>query len=150
MASSSTSRIYPRSAPSSSNTALRTYFDLLPPTARTLYRLLGDITALNNIVRAFGGVTLHIPARWHLMKKHALCPLLTDEQMRTLHNYYKGTEFYMPRCTRALLQTRNAMMIQKFSTLAAKGQSSGRIVQALALEFAMTDRRVWSILKTVA
>ncbi len=125
----------------------------LPDAARTLYDVFKSNNLLIKIIGRYGGCTLHIPAKWPPVgqsanfKGHVLRRVLSPEQMRLMVAHYGGTDLYVPKCSKYILQLRNASIINEFSKKIAKGKSTGDVVQWLARRYRLSDRRIWHILK---
>ncbi len=120
----------------------------LPETAYILRVLLQDDAALLAILRGFGGQTLRVPARWPWRgDNNALHQMLSEAQMKKIVAHFGGTDLYIPKCARYVLQLRNACIIQNYSKATQNGVSSGEAVQQLARQNNLSDRRIWGILK---
>lgn len=148
-ACSNTAPPLPRRAGSSA-ASLRRCLHILPRTARDLVRVLGGLEPVLALVSALGGVTVRVPARRGETRAagDTLRAVVGPWGLRRLVEHYGGTELYIPRCAQPLRRVRNAAIIENFSACAAQGESSGAAVRRLALEYGLSDRRIWEILKT--
>ncbi len=128
----------------------------MPDAARTIYSIMKSNEILLKLIGRFGGCTLHIPAKWPPLgqssnyKGHALRRVLTPQQMQAMVAHYGGTDLYIPKCTKYLLQLRNNTIIQSFTKAVQQGRSTGNVVQWLARRYRLSDRRIWDILKSDA
>lgn len=121
----------------------------LPLMGRTLVRLLRDIDATLQVVAAFGGTTLHIPAERsaRALARHPLRAHLTLQQMRRMVQYFAGTDVYIPRCFQAMVRVRDVSIVQRFDQGIRAGASAASVVRELAREYRLSDRWIWTILK---
>ncbi len=130
----------------------------LPESASLLGSVLNDSNTLLSLMQNFGGCTLRIPKKWppkpstkestKPKRPHALCQVLSAEQMAKVVAYFGGTEVYIPKGARYLGQVRNHEIIESYSKATGQGVSSGHVVQKLAQRYGLSDRRIWDILKT--
>ncbi len=125
----------------------------LPENAYVFGTVLNDSSVLLQLMSQFGGCTVRIPKRWPPRKKtsckrqHPLQEVLSPAQMHQIVAHFGGTEVYIPKCTRYMAEVRNAQIIQSFSHATRQGASSVHMVQRLARQYALSDRRIWDILK---
>lgn len=96
-----------------------------------------------SLVTAFGGLTI-----WPSAER--LSPVIGKETAALLASELRGAEIYIPSCRLDSLESRNARLLQKFDNMTADGVSARRAVATLAIEFKISDRMVWIILKRVA
>ncbi len=130
----------------------------LPESASLLGSVLNDANTLLALMQNFGGCTLRIPKKWppkvstkegaKPRRPHALCQVLSTEQMAKVVAHFGGTEVYIPKGARYLGQVRNHEIIESYSKATGQGVSSGHVVQKLAQRYGLSDRRIWDILKT--
>ena len=133
-------------------------YNKLPDTAYVLSTILNNNKSLLTILSSFGGRTLRIPTRWSKQssskqsskntKIHELSNMISSQQMLNLVKHYGGTEVYIPKCSKYLNEIRNAHIVAAFCKDTRQGMSSSKAVQNLALQYQLSDRRIWSILKT--
>lgn len=121
----------------------------LPRMVRDIADRLGLPAALE-LVEKLGGVTLPIPMRQSLRGETRYCFLvdkLGAELAGALCREYGGTDLYVPNCRQTLIDERNAALNRDRDELAKKGVSERKIVATLALQYRISDRNVWRILK---
>ncbi len=125
----------------------------LPDAARTLYELMQSNDVFLKIVGSFGGCTLRVPAKWppHGKKPdfrgHPLRKVLNPTQMKQMVGHYGGTDLYIPKCTKYIMELRNDAIIKGFTKFTSRGKSAGDTVRFLARRYRLSDRRIWDILK---
>ncbi len=125
----------------------------IPEAVQILETVLGSSQALLQLVQQFGGCTVRIPVRWPPRGKpqnyfgHPFRCVLTPKQMGKIVNHFKGTDLYVPKCQKYIQLIRNNSIIKSYCKETQKGVSSGQVVQHLAKRHALTDRRIWGILK---
>ncbi len=140
----------PKASQSSSNNQKNMQ---LPEAVQTLELVLGSSQALLRLVQQFGGCTLRIPTRWPPRGKpqeyfgHPFRCALTPKQMEKIVAHFGGTDLYVPKCQKYMQLVRNKNIIKSYCKETQKGVSSGQVVQHLAKRHALTDRRIWGILK---
>lgn len=121
----------------------------LPEGGRLLWRALGDVRQFRRVLAEFGGRTLRVPAQVPPVA-HPLRRRLGVLCLRRLVAALGGTEVYVPTCRALLSKLRQQEIIREFSRATAGGRSSVSVVAALAGKYALSDRRIWQILKTTA
>ena len=121
----------------------------LPASVRDLVDILGMDTVLK-LVRELGGTTFPVPKRETKqgeLRYGLLADLIGEKAADLVVYHYGGGELYIPRCAKALQNNRDAEINNKFVQGCRAGSSSTDIVNSLAKEYRLTDRRVWDILK---
>lgn len=138
-----------QAASSSATLALRDSVSALPESVQEFIKVLGNVDSALALMHAFGGQTVRMPmsGKGRGERAHPFMAHINARQMARLTQYYGGTEIYLPRCHVALCRARNALIVQKFSVRAAQGEASGPLVRQLAVEYRISDRMVWRILK---
>lgn len=132
----------------SSAPVLRQALDALPKTALELVRVLESIDAALALVAAYGGLSLRIPQLRGRDSGVAvlLLRVVSEDHVRRLARQYGGTDLYIPRCVEALRKARDVSIVEKFTACAA-ARSRCRMVRQLALEYGISERWVWKIIK---
>lgn len=124
--------------------------DKLPTSVRELVDILGMDTVLT-LIRSLGGTTFPVPKRETKqgeVRYRMLVEVIGEEAADLVVYHYGGGDMYIPRCAKALQESRDAEINSKFVRECRAGRSSTDIVNLLAREYKLTDRRVWDILKT--
>lgn len=111
----------------------------LPDSLRELAELLG-LGAAMTLVERWGGVRLHIPTCPR--DDHPLVLHLGETAAEKLAHYYGGDRITVPR-GRGLMRAVRDSAIRR---LHDKGASASE----LALEFGLTERQVWNVLRKTA
>lgn len=102
------------------------------------------------LVKRFGGTTLTIPMRATSAgqaRYGRLVSLLGRELASALCSAYPATDLYIPNCSRAAADERDAALNRDRNELAKQHFSEREIVSTLALRYKLSDRQVWRILK---
>ncbi len=114
----------------------------LPEKASELVRLIG-MAAATKLVCALGGVNIAIPkgdGRVGTVRREALIEIVGVAATDMLIAHYGGDRLWVPSCRQALLKVRNVAIVRQYER--------GKSVQDLALQYELTDRHIWTILKT--
>jgi hypothetical protein len=122
----------------------------LPDAARELAAIIGMPKTIK-LVEALGGTTFPVPKRATKageVRFWALSDAVGDDAAQKLCQHYGGVKLYIPRCTEALRNARDRAIIQQFDQETAKGRSGAEVVMELAMQYRLSDRRIWIILKT--
>lgn len=119
----------------------------LPEGGRLLWQALGDVGQFRRVLAEYGGRTLRVPAALPAAG-HPLRRRLGAQCLRRLVASLGGTEVYVPTCRALHTRLRQQEIIREFSRETARGKSSVSAVAALAGKYALSDRRIWQILKT--
>jgi len=109
--------------------------DLLPESLRDIADVIGMAATLN-LVKAYGGVRLWVPVK--LTPDHALVHAIGLQAARKLVEYCALEELWIPKAAAALRAVRDQTIRER--------RADGEQVARLALEYGLTDRRVWEIL----
>lgn len=100
-------------------------------------------TAAQALVARYGGTDIRVPigkmGRGEI--KRCLIEMMGEEVATKFMQHYGGDRLYVPRCQDFLRLERNREIIAKYD----RGDVS---VNDLALEYALTSRRITDILKT--
>jgi len=102
------------------------------------------------IVERLGGLTVRIAVRdtpAHKPPRRALAQAIGFKRECALHHHYASEILYIPRCAQLLAQQRNRAIHGAFEDLLRDGKSARSIVEILARQFGLSDRRIWAILK---
>ena len=121
----------------------------LPESVQVLYQALGNMRHLWRLLQSFGGQSLRVPQRMPAAD-HPLRRCLGRPCLQKLMAFSGGTSVYVPRCEALQGRLRQREIIEAFSASCAQGVSSTAAVAALARRFALSDRRIWQILKKEA
>lgn len=125
--------------------------DKLPTSVRELVDILGMDTVLT-LIRSLGGTTFPVPKRETKqgeVRYRMLVEVIGEEAADLVVYHYGGGDMYIPRCAKALQESRDAEINSTFLRECREGKSSTDIVNSLARKYKLTDRRVWDILKTI-
>lgn len=112
--------------------------------------ILGHETA-SRLVRALGGTTFPVPKRANAqgeVRYRMLAAVIGEEAADLLVYHFGGEDLYIPRGARAVQARRDAEINAAFVRETRAGRSSTDVVNGLARQYKLTDRRVWDILKT--
>ena len=112
----------------------------LPPLIQEIAALIGEVHALR-IVYRYGGRRLKFGAI-----RHDLEAIIGAESTLAMLQRFQGGEVSIPRCVERLRNIRNVALKDRFDTL-SKTMSARRAVNELAMEFVLSDRYVWRLLK---
>ena len=112
----------------------------LPPLIQEIAAIIGEANALR-VVSRYGGRRLLFGAI-----RHDLKAIIGADETRALVQRFQGVEVAIPLCTEHLRNARNAALHARFDIL-SKTMSTRRAVNELAVEFAVTERHVWRLLK---
>ncbi len=120
----------------------------LPVVIEEIFQLIGHAPALE-MVRAFGGQELRIPARMEGETWKNLVNVLGEADARRLAEVFRGETIYIALCMKAIKAERNLRMIARFDELLVNGMSGGRAVSMLVREFGpISYRQVETIVNT--
>jgi Mor family transcriptional regulator len=122
----------------------------LPASVAELVDLIGLQTAMK-LVRSLGGTTFPVPKRATKLgelRYNMLADVVGVDAADALVSHFGGDALYIPRCAKALQESRDVEINKKFVEECQTGKSSTDIVNSLAREYKLTNRRVWDILKT--
>jgi hypothetical protein len=108
---------------------------LLPPLIREIKDFIGPDCAYR-LLKAYGGAHVRVPKR--IPEHHALVELLGAEQAAKMAELYGGEILAVPRAYHAVQAWRNARI--------RADRDSGKPIRDIALEWQMTERRVYDIL----
>lgn len=113
----------------------------LPQSLREMAQIIGVTHALT-LARHFGGVRLYVPVT--MTAEHMIARLIGFEAACRLAREYGGQpDLWIPRAQgwamRALLGQRNAEIRAK--------RKRGASLRQLAMEYALTERRIYTIIK---
>lgn len=108
------------------------------------------LPAALKLVSKLGGTTIPVPMRATVRGEArfmSLADTIGAELAEALCSEYAGTDLYVPLCRDALKDARDAALCGDRDLLAASGFSERELVATLALQYKMSDRQVWRILK---
>ena len=114
----------------------------LPPTARNLVRLVGWSGAFA-LLRELRGARIYCPASGPDEAGQRFCrvaELAGADAARRIYAEYRGSVLEIPSCREALALARNRALRRAFD--------QGARVEALCVDFGLSRRRVFEILKT--
>lgn len=123
--------------------------ELLPANMQELTRVIG-LTASIRLAEALGGTTIHIASgqtpRGKICKQ-MLEGVIGERYAAEVARHWPKQLMYIPRCAEALREMRNLEMSLRFEQDTGAGQSSNKVVAQLALQYKLSDRQIWNILK---
>lgn len=126
---------------------------LLPESVVVLMQIVGAEAAFK-LVKRFGGINLPVGMNKTRAGKilHArLAEEVGEENAAKIGRVYGGQRFlWLPRCQDAMRELRNRQIRAKLDRLTMDREaphSMPEAVRAVALEYGLTDRRVWYIAK---
>jgi len=125
--------------------------DKLPASVRELVDILGMDTVLT-LIRGLGGTTFPVPKRETKqgeVRYRMLVEVIGEEAADLVVYHYGGGDMYIPRCAKALQESRDVEINAEATAAIRAGKSTTVIVNELARKYGLTDRRVWDILKTL-
>ncbi len=100
------------------------------------------------LVKSLGGTTFLMPKRVTRLGEERytiLADIIGADAASALCRHYGGLAVYIPRCAHALRCIRDKEIILAFE--ASQGQSANAVIAQLAHTYAISDRRIWKILK---
>jgi len=124
--------------------------NLLPPSIHEVAAVIG-MPATLRLVERFGGTTLPLPKGANRIGRsslQALAKQIGDEDAHKLAHHCAGEPLYVPKCDVALRRIRDLSIVSQFEMAVRAGSTANKIVMELAVEYKLTDRWVWKILKT--
>lgn len=130
---------------------LASWQPLLPESAQQLIHIIGWADTAR-LIAAFGGTTLPMPSGVNTIGRSTLAVLaekMGQEVTDKLAFYYGGAPLYVPRCEAALRCARDKAIIDEFDAAIRAKETATSAVNRLATKYKLTDRRIWSILKTL-
>lgn len=111
----------------------------LPASLDEVIEVIGEALTIK-LVEAFGGTTQRLPAIRNANDDNELAKLIGKENLHQLINAIGASRYvYIPRCTDGLRESRDRQIVKKYT--------EGVTVESLALEYILSDRQVWNILK---
>ncbi|WP_277073906.1 Mor transcription activator family protein [Simonsiella muelleri] len=124
---------------------------LLPRSVQELI-FLTSVESAFILIEHYGGQTLTISQNKTSISKASfqkLAALIGKEHANKLTTAYGGRQLniFIPRCHKAQQYLRDKKIVARFDEM-AKEQLENQAVNALVLEFGLTDRQIRSILKT--
>ncbi len=123
--------------------------NLLPPSIHEVAAVIG-MPATLRLVERFGGTTLPLPKGANRIGRsslQALAKQIGDEDAHKLAHHCAGEPLYVPKCDVALRRIRDLSICERFETAVREGVTANKIVMILAVEYKLTDRWIWKILK---
>lgn len=121
-----------------------------PASVQELVDIL-EMDTVMKLVRELGGTTFPVPkkeSKQGEVRFRMLAEVIGEEEAGLVVYHFGGEELYIPRCAKALQERRDAEIKRKFMEGSLAGRSSTDIVNELAILYNISDRRVWSILKS--
>ena len=123
----------------------------LPASVQELVDLIGLDLAMK-LVRSLGGTTFPVPKRQTKLGElrfNMLADVVGVDAAGELVKHFGGGELYVPRCAKILQEKRDTEINQLFIEACREGKRSTDIVNSLARQYRITDRRIWYILKKI-
>lgn len=122
---------------------------LLPEIVQLIASLIGLPRALK-LIEAWGGTTFPFSKnqrRQGQIRYEALAEVVGVDAADILTQHFGGEVLAIPRCSAALRAMRNQQIRDSFDTL-TRHHPASHVVHQLARQYQITERQVWSILKT--
>lgn len=122
---------------------------LLPDSIAEVAEVLG-MPATLMLVEKLGGTSLHVPQganRRGLKRLNQVAAQIGQDNANKLAEFCCGEPLYIPRCDVALRRIRDLTICDKFEQGVRAGKTANEVVVQLALEYRLTDRWIWKILK---
>jgi len=111
----------------------------VPPSLDEAEAAIGTALTIK-LIDAFGGTTIHLPVNKHCDEKHPIAKVIGKDGLKALVNHFIGGRYlYIPRCAAGKRLKRDQDIVLRYN--------AGESVAKLALEYGMSDRNVWDILK---
>lgn len=133
------------------NTAIGLYDEaefrgLLPQAVLELVDVIGYEASIK-LVQTFGGLDVHVPVgRLESGNLARLNETIGELAAEALMAVYGGARLYVPKCDAALIALRNQRFCQAVEEAVSLGESKKAAIQALAVEFGITERWGYDIL----
>ncbi|MBF0415612.1 MAG: hypothetical protein HQL79_07570 [Magnetococcales bacterium] len=108
----------------------------LPQSAIDLIEVIGTVATLT-LMQRYGGITLALPRS--IGADHDLSRLIGHDAARKLVEHWGGDRVYIPKADNAVRCVRDQEMIRRYD--------AGDRPQELALEYKITDRHFWRVMK---
>lgn len=121
---------------------------LLPDAIQVLIRLIG-LPAAVRLVEQLGGTTFPVALRKSRLgeiRYEALSEVVGSEAADAITKHYGGDCLYIPRCVAALRELMHREIRAEFDAMTHE-HSAIHAVTRLAVQYRMSDRHVWRILK---
>lgn len=129
---------------------LEAEFSALPDTAQLLIRILGK-EATFALISRYGGSSIPVPKAKNvqgLIRYESIAEEIGEEATGKLCSHYGGDILYVPRCAAWWRHERNRRIRADFDRLTInEGWSSNEVAAFLAIDYELSDRRIWEILK---
>lgn len=119
---------------------------LLPPQIVELSELIGFEKTMT-LVKKFGGLSFEMPHSANTANGQRLVRELGAEVAQVLIDRYKGDKLYINNCDALRVHLRNHALVANIVSKMETGVSQHRAIQETALEFNITERRTYDILK---
>lgn len=119
-------------------TELRIQIEHLPISLRDIAAVIGLAAALR-LSAWRGGTRLWIPSTDALLAEHELSQVLGREAARALAERYRGEHLWIPRAAAAARLARNELIRARYQ--------AGEPAATLAIEYGLSDRCVWGIVR---
>lgn len=92
-----------------------------------------------DLVKAFGGTTVRLPAKRNINAENNIAQVIGIELLTTLVEVLGAAHYvYLPKCEAGFRNARDLEIIERSKT---------ESVPDLALEYKLSDRQIWNILK---
>lgn len=121
----------------------------LPGHIQDLAKVIG-LPAAIRLVETMGGTTIQISTcRSYRGEAHQklLVSVIGKRYATAIARHWPNQAMYIPRCAEALRAMRNLELSLRFERDTAAGQPSQLVVTQLALDYKLSDRHIWGILK---
>lgn len=123
---------------------------LLPESAQLIVTLIG-LPKATRLIEELRGTTFPIPKRQTRMGEirfEMLAEVVGYDAAVVLTRHFGGESLYVPRCVSALRELRNRQLRIDFDSMSSEN-SAVYAVSALARRYDLSDRQIWSILKSI-
>lgn len=100
------------------------------------------------LVKKWGGITLRLPAKANTLESNEIARVIGLDALKALCKALGHARYlYLPRCADVLRNARDIEIIAKAEEAIRKGTPLTPLVDELALEYGLSDRQVWNIMK---
>jgi Mor family transcriptional regulator len=122
---------------------------LLPAQLLEIAEAIG-LPAAQRLVDEFGGTTWPVAKgvrRLGIIRHAALVDVIGERAADIMAQRWANVALYIPKCDAALRRLRDLEINRQFEQGVREGVSANTLVANLAMEFKLSDRWIWDILK---
>jgi uncharacterized protein (DUF433 family) len=110
-----------------------------PVSLEEIIEAIGEADTLK-LVETIGGTSPRLPALRNISEDHAIAKIIGVEKLKKLVSDVGGSRYvYFPKCADGIRRKRDQEIVRRYQ--------SGESVDRLALEYGLSDRQIWNILK---